>query len=228
MTKKVARAAEQLFKRRNRRWVAIALWSVLLVILLHTGISLALARSRPIDAVLVLGGSIRREIHAAEVAIASPQLNVLISRGSADPCIYLIFERVQAPLSSVWLEECARSTFGNFFFSLPILNQWNIHHILLVTSESHAPRAVWMARVMLGTHGMWVKPDLVHEEGIPGNQEHWVKTILDIIRAVGWAIASQVYAPQCHDVISLAEVDLATWQQREFSCEHQGQVEIPK
>lgn len=223
----VMQSARSRLGQKTRKWLAIALLSLLLVALLKTGISLGMARSHPVDTVLVLGGSIRREIHAADVAIASPQLKVLISRGSADPCIYLIFERVQAPLSSVWLEKCARSTFDNFFFSLPILNRWSARHVLLITSEGHAPRAVWMARVMLGAHGIWVEPDLIHEAGIPGNQESRIKTTLDMIRAGAWAIASQFYAPRCRAVTHLAEVDLKTWQQQGFSCEHQGQVNPP-
>lgn len=210
-----------------RRGLAIALLSCLLVTTLHLGMTLTRARSRPIDAVLVLGGSIRREIHAAEVAIAHPNLKILISQGSARPCIYLIFERVQAPLSQVWLETCAQSTFGNFFFGLPVLRRWSSRHVQLITSESHMPRALWMARVMLGAQGIWVDPDLVQESGIPGNQESWLKTLLDMGRAGAWAIASQIYSPQCSSVINLSEINLALWRQRGFTCEHQGNIEAP-
>ncbi len=182
------------------------------------------ASTAPVDAYLVLGGSIRREIYVAQQITHSPQIPVLISAGSQDPCIRIVFERETAPIDQVWLEKCADSTFNNFFFALPILRQWGAQKVKLVTSPTHLPRAQWMAQIILGAHGIWVEPDIVEEKGIPGNQESALKTTLDISRSLLWALISQIYTPHCSDMVHLPEVDLAVWRTQGFKCEHQAGI----
>jgi uncharacterized SAM-binding protein YcdF (DUF218 family) len=191
--------------------------------LLITGLRLTAAAQQPVGAYLVLGGSIRREIYVAEHS--APDLPILISAGSADPCVRLLFEAAAADLDRVWLEKCARSTFGNFVYSLPVLKRWRVRRVQLVTSGSQTRRAVWMGRLILGAHQIWVDPLQVPETGVPGNQESSLKTILDISRSVLWAMVSQVYQPQCREVMPLTQVDLAAWRQRGFKCEHQSGIE---
>ncbi|MEL6249583.1 MAG: YdcF family protein [Cyanobacteria bacterium J06648_16] len=213
------------------RWLKyglISLSTAIVVMGLVLGIGLSLAARSPADAYLVLGGSIRREMYMAEQvggqsAEAVPL--VLISSGSQDPCIRLLFEQAAVPLDAVWLEKCARSTFGNYMFSLPVLKQWRTQHVRLVTSGSHTRRAVWMARIILGAHRIWVTPDIVEEVGIPGNEESGLKTTLDIARSLLWAVASQVYSPDCDAVVPLTTVDLTQWRQQGFKCEHQAGIE---
>lgn len=188
-------------------------------------INLSAASQGPTDAYFVLGGSIMREIHVARLIKDHPDTRVLISQGSSDPCILQIFEREQVPIERTWLEKCADSTFGNFFFSLPILQQWGVHRVSLITSATHLPRALWMAQVILGSHGIWVDLDVTPERGIPGNQESWLKTSIDVGRSVIWALVSQVYQPSCSSVTPLSEVNLEEWRAREFKCEHQGGIE---
>lgn len=197
-----------------------ALWLAVLVGTLSQS-----ARS-PIDGILVLGGSIQREIFVAQQrsSQAPSWLNVpiLISQGSSDPCIWLIFEREIAAKEGVWLEKCAQSTFDNFRFSLPVLKRWGVRHVRLVTSSEHLPRAQAMGRILLGAHGIWVEGVEVVESGRPGNQESRLKTVLDVSRSVVWAVVSQVYTPHCSQVIALSEVNLEDWRTRGFKCEHQA------
>ena len=180
------------------------------------------AASGDVDAFLVLGGSIQREIHVARLATEYPDIPILISKGSDDPCILLIFQRERAAIENVWLENCANSTFGNFYFTQPILQQWGVRRLKLITSPSHLPRAKWLAQIILGSHGIWVETDLVDETGVPGNRESLPKTLVDTFRGFLWAGISQVYAPTCTDLKPLAQVNLEEWRQREFKCEHQG------
>lgn len=177
-----------------------------------------------IDAVLVLGGSIRREIYAAELAKQYPQTPILISQGSQDPCIWLIFQRAGAPIQQVILEKCAQSTFGNFYFALPILHRWQVRKLKVITSPTHLPRAQWLAQILLGSHGIWVDVELVREQGIPGNRESWLKTAIDVTRSLIWAPISQFYQPQCAAITPLASVDVESWQRRGFACEHQAHL----
>ncbi len=192
--------------------------------LIFTTVTLVWASSGPVDAFFVLGGSISREIYVAQAAKADPQIPVLISHGSPQPCIWLIFQREAAEWQNVWLENCANSTFENFYYGIPILQQWGVHKIKLITSPTHLPRAKWMAQILLGAHGIWVEPDIVQEQGIPGNYESWVKTGLDVTRSFFWAILSQIMQPKCSDITRLADVDMQAWQSQGFKCEHQGGV----
>jgi uncharacterized SAM-binding protein YcdF (DUF218 family) len=182
------------------------------------------AASRPIDSILVLGGSIRREIYVAEIAKEFPQMPILISSGSAEPCLWLIFQQSQAPIDQVWLQNCATSTFKNYYFALPLLKQWDVHHVKIITSATHLPRAKWLAQIIFGTHGIWTEIDLVPEAGIPGNRETWLKTSLDVIRSFIWARVSQYYSPKCSALKHLATVDMSAWKKRGFKCEHQGRL----
>lgn len=181
--------------------------------------------NRPIDSILVLGGSISREIYVAELAKKFPQVPILISRGSADPCIWLIFQNAGVPIDHVWLQNCATSTFKNYYFALPLLKQWNVHHVKVITSASHLPRAKWLAQIILGSHGIWTEIDVVEELGRPGNQETWLKTSLDVIRGLIWARVSQYYNPECSQLKPLPMVDFSAWEAKGFKCEHQAGLE---
>lgn len=190
--------------------------------LIFTTITLVFASSQPVDAFFVLGGSIRRETYVAQQAKQYPQIPILISHGSPDPCIWLIFQAELAELQNVWLEKCANSTFENFYYGIPILRRWGVHKVMLITSPSHLPRALWMAKILLGAHGIWVEPEIVQEVGVPGNNESWLKTGLDVTRSLFWAILSQIIQPQCSNVTRLTQVDMQAWENRGFHCEHQG------
>ncbi|CEJ45892.1 YdcF family protein [Umezakia ovalisporum] len=192
--------------------------------LIFTTITLVWASFQPVDAFFVLGGSIRREIYVAQKTQKYPQIPVLISSGSDPPCIWLIFQQETAELKNIWLENCANSTFENFFYGIPILRQWGVHKIKLITSPTHLPRAKWLAQILLGAHGIWVEPDMVSEQGVPGNYESWWKTGLDVTRSLFWALFSHMIRPQCSNFTRLAEVDLQVWQSKGFQCEHQGRV----
>ncbi|TAF06652.1 MAG: YdcF family protein [Nostocales cyanobacterium] len=208
--------------------IAVGLCLILLSWLTFTTITLVSASSQPVDAFFVLGGSIRREIYVAQLAKQSPQIPILISQGSPAPCIWLIFQREVADLQNVCLENCAYSTFENFYYGLPILRHWKVRKVKLITSGTHGLRAKLMAQILLGAHGIWVEPDVIQEKGIPGNRESILKTVLDITRSLFWAVLSQVISPQCSQVTRLADVDMQAWEQRGFNCEHQGQLKIKK
>jgi hypothetical protein len=99
-----------------------------------------------------------------------------------------------------------------------------VKKVKLITSGTHVFRARLMAQIILGAHGIWVETETVKEIGIPGNREYWIKTGLDIIRSLVWALLSQVIQPPCSQVTKLVDVDIQAWQQRGFQCEHQGQL----
>ncbi|WP_081431323.1 YdcF family protein [Moorena bouillonii] len=212
------------WRRRLRLWGLLTLALFLCGWLLINTLRLQAAASAPVDTFFVLGGSIRREIHVAELVKQHPDKRILISHGSPDPCIWLIFQREMASSEQVWLEKCANSTFGNFFFSIPIFRRWGVRRVKLITSGTHLPRAQWMGKILLGAHGIWVDTELVQQKGIPGNLESPLKTGLDIARSLVWALLSQVIQPRCSDLIQLTDVDMKAWRESGFKCERQGGI----
>ena len=221
----------QYTSQAKKRWrflqkFAIGISLVVTIWLFFTTIAVFSASSQAVDAFFVLGGSIKREMYVAELAQKYPQIPILISSGSKDPCIWLIFQRQPAPMQNVWLEKCADSTFDNFYYSIPIFRQWGVRKVKLITSTTHLPRAKFMAQILLGAHRIWVEPDIIKEKGIPGNREYWWKTGLDITRSIFWAGFSQVIEPKCANFIQLSQVNLQQWKTRGFKCEHQGNVKI--
>lgn len=204
--------------------VLIVFWLTLVSVHLAFNLIVKLPRNAkfPVDGVFVLGGSISREIYAAKLARQNPHLPILIARGSPDPCVFWVFQRAKSPINQVWLEICSRSTFTNFMFGLPILENWQVHKVQLITSGTHIIRAKWLAKILLGSHGIWVDLIVAPEKGVPGNSESWTKTGVDLTRSIIWAFFSQIIRPSCSNVYSLNSVDLAVWQNRSFACERQG------
>ncbi len=200
------------------------LFLVLAIWLIVTTITLVYVSSKPVDAFVVLGGSIRREIHVAKLVKQYPHIPTLISKGSQDACVWRIFEREAAPMENIWLENCANSTFDNFYYSIPTLRRWGVHNVKLITSPSHLPRSLWMGKIILGSHGIWVEPEIVAETGKPGNRENWLKTGFDISRSILWAGLSQGIQPQCSQIHNLTQVDMNSWQQQGYKCERQGNL----
>jgi uncharacterized SAM-binding protein YcdF (DUF218 family) len=222
------RKTNHLHAKRLKHWLrsltsffllACLAWSSTIAIRLYA------SSQQPVSAILVLGGSIQREMYTATtLATTFPQVPILVSQGSAAPCIRIIFERSAVDLARVWLEECARSTFGNFYYSLPTLQHWHVRKIKLVSSGTHVPRAFLMARIIFGSHGIWVESSPAPETGRPGNTESRSKTLLEIGRSIGWAIGSQFYQPHCQNTTQLSQVNLAQWRQTGFKCERQGNI----
>ncbi|HAC62466.1 MAG TPA: hypothetical protein DCF68_02745 [Cyanothece sp. UBA12306] len=228
MNKSKVNLKNRLVKLRRKRVLKILLLMgfglILSSLIFNILVKLPINSLKPIDGILVLGGSIKREIYAAQIAGQFPKTPIIISQGSQDPCILLIFNHYQAPLSRVWLEKCANSTFENFFFSVPLLHKLGVHKVKLITSGSHLPRAKWMAQIHLGVRGIAVEVDTVSETGVPGNQESRLKTQLDVTRSLIWSVFSPLLMPSCSEVISLDKVNLSDWYQEGFKCERQGRI----
>ncbi len=215
-------------RQRQRRLLGLGLLSlsVLLCSLLAINtLKLRAAAAGPVDAFFVLGGSIGREMYVAELAKQYPETRILISQGSEDPCIWLIFQRKKSPIRQVWLEKCADSTFDNFYFNIPLLQRWGVRKVKLITSTTHMERSKLMAQILLGAHGIWVEPDTVEERGT-GNRESSLKTGLDVTRSLVWAVLSQVIQPKCSKLVPLSAVDIEAWRNSEFKCERQQELKL--
>jgi uncharacterized SAM-binding protein YcdF (DUF218 family) len=220
--------AQRLQRKKHKNWLVLAIVAFLVAIALKLLFNIAYVRpqnaAQPVDAVFVLGGSIRREIYAAQLAKQYSDLPILISHGSADPCIVKIFQYFGARMNRVWLEKCAHSTFDNFVFGVPIVKSWGARHVTVVTSDSHLPRAKWLAQIHFWSQGIAVDLAIPEETGRPGNNESRVKTLLDVTRSVLWTGVAQLVSVPCWDVIELNQVSLNDWLGRSYRCEYHPQL----
>jgi uncharacterized SAM-binding protein YcdF (DUF218 family) len=216
--------AQRLQRKKRKRWIFLAVIAFLVAIALKIVFNIAYVRpqnaTRPIDAVFVLGGSIYREIYAAELAGRHAELPILISHGSETPCIVRVFQDFGARMDDVWIENCARSTFENFVFGVPILKGWGARHIKVITSQSHLPRAQWLAQIHLAAQGIAAELDIPQERGRPGNNESKIKTLLDVTRSLLWAGVAQVISVPCQNLVELDSVELRNWKKKPYQCEY--------
>jgi uncharacterized SAM-binding protein YcdF (DUF218 family) len=175
---------------------------------------------------LVLGGVAYREQFAADEKKLHPDRTVLISGGSPDPCIYLMFQKRNASMQGVWLEHCAKNTFENFVYALPILEKLKLRKITLVTDYPQVQRAWPVAIILFMSHGIAVELHELPENG--GDYKSELEIVGLATMACGWALISQVYQPTCEHLTHLPDTDMKMWLQRGFECEQQTGVESHK
>ncbi len=135
-------------------------------------------------AIVVLGGGQRREQEAAHLAHGYPALPILISSGSALPCLYRELTLKQGiAWSRVKVDFRAKDTLGNFTALLPYLLTDQPRKVLLVTSAGQWPRAAVLSTLIWGSRGIAV-------EAVPiagaGHEESWFKLGRDTVRALVW------------------------------------------
>ena len=205
-------------KRKVAIWAVPCLFAGLLVF--HIA-ELVYASFQPVDALLVLGGTPIRERYAAQIEKSHPERRVLISGGSENPCIWLMFDKAGAPKENVWMERCSQNTFENFLYSLPILKSWHVHNVLLLTEEPQSQRAFPMAQVLLGLNGIFVELETVpNSGGEPLTRAPW----MDVALAFAWLIPSQVYGPTCAELTHLSDVNMKDALEKGFYCAPQAEV----
>ena len=89
-------------RRSWLQWIVGLGLGLLLVWGITVGQRLYQGAHRPnVDAILMLGGSIRREMYLAEQVAQGLETPILISQGSPDPCIKILFERAAAAMDQV-------------------------------------------------------------------------------------------------------------------------------
>ena len=144
----------------------------------------------PAQLILVLGGDVDRERHAAALA-QELGLPVVVSGGSNPEYAHWLFEQRQGlPPGQVQLDYRARDTLSNFTSLVDDLQRARIRHALLVTSSDHMDRAMLVGRVVAGSRGIHLTPepvdcgDLCRPEG---RRKIWG----DGLRAVLWVVTGR-------------------------------------
>ena len=142
------------------------------------------------QAIFVLGGGREREQAATKLAQAYPQLSIWISSGASPDWTKPYFQDAGIALSRLHLNYCAIDTVTNFTCLVNELKQQQIHHIYLLTSDFHLPRAQVIGFFVFGSQNIAITPI-----GIPSRHqsEPWLKTVRDSFRSIAWVFTGRSF-----------------------------------
>ena len=143
------------------------------------------------QAILALGGRSNREELAAQVAVVDPDLEVWVSSGSPPRQAYKIFRAAGIADQRVHLDYQATDTVTNFTTLVSVFKQRRIHHLYLITSDFHMPRARAIATLILGSQGITFTPITVLSEE---PQEPSLSTVRDVGRSLLWIVTGRTGA----------------------------------
>jgi len=148
------------------------------------------AKIREPEAILVLGGEIKREHFAAEFASQHPDLEVWVSSGTNPEYAHWLFEEADIDPDRVHLDYRAVDTVTNFTTLVEDLKQEGVESVYLVTSDYHMRRAKIIAQVVLGRHDISFQP-----VPVPSDEEVVAEPLLrgvrDGARAMLWVFTGQ-------------------------------------
>lgn len=176
--------------RRLQKWVTALMWLCLVWLLLLLGsipVKFAIAKLQhphP-QAILTLGGGIQREIYTAAFAKPRPQLDIWVSTGQEEAKVRAIFTKSGIDNRRVYLDYQAVDTVTNFTSLVHEFKSRNLHHLYLITSNYHMPRARAIATIVLGSQRIAITP--VEIPSIRPPEPTW-KQYRDISRALLWLI----------------------------------------
>ncbi|MBE9029810.1 YdcF family protein [filamentous cyanobacterium LEGE 11480] len=143
------------------------------------------------QAILTLGGARQREAFTAELAKNHADLDVWISSGLSQKDAQRIFSEAGVDFHRVHQDRVATDTVTNFTSIVDRLQQRNIQHVYLVTSDFHMPRAEAIATVILGSRGIRFTPMPVPSQE---ESESPLRIVRDIGRSIVWIFTGQTGA----------------------------------
>lgn len=144
------------------------------------------------QAILTLGGGIGREKAAAKLAQDYPHLEIWVSSGSLLPKeAYSLFQEFGIAEHRLHLDRRATDTVTNFTTLVNELEQSNIKHVYLVTSDFHLPRATAIATIVLGSRGIAFTPVAITSDHPP---ESTLKILRDSGRSLFWILTGHTGA----------------------------------
>lgn len=177
----------------GRQWLlvitfALCVVSSIFILSVRSKLAVAAYQVPSPQAVLVLGGSSRRELSAAQLAAQFPSLDIWVSSGLPSAQSNEIFLEKNVPLSRVNFDYKATDTVTNFTTIVGKLQEREIQHIYLITSDFHMRRATAIAFWVLGSRGIAYTPVLVSSSQPP---EPHHKIIRDVARSWLWLLTGR-------------------------------------
>lgn len=133
------------------------------------------------QAILMLGGGIEREMFTAKFAQQHPNLPLWISTGSL--ITEKIFAKANIDSQRVHYDNRATDTITNFTTIVQRLQNHEIRHVYLITSDYHMPRSRAIGTIVLGSRGIIFTPVEVPSQK---ESEATIRIIRDVGRAFLW------------------------------------------
>ena len=155
----------------------------------------ALTNHQP-QRILVLGGDADRERIGLRLA-RRMNLPLVVSGGTNPEYAQWLMQHEGLPEDRVRLDYRARDTLGNFTSLVDELQRDGVHHLLLVTSEDHLPRAMAVGAIVAGSRG-------IRLTGVPVScrprcrEESLSKRFGDGLRAFAWVLTGRDLKPWAH------------------------------
>ena len=152
----------------------------------------ALTNHQP-QRILVLGGDADRERMGLHLA-RRMNLPLVVSGGTNPEYAQYLVRDAGLPQDRVRLDYRAEDTLGNFTSLVDELERDGVHHLLLVTSEDHLPRAMAVGGIVAGSRG-------IRLTGVPVScqpecrDESLGKRFGDGLRAAAWVITGRDLKP---------------------------------
>jgi uncharacterized SAM-binding protein YcdF (DUF218 family) len=143
------------------------------------------------QAILVLGGNPDREVLAAQMSRLYPTLDIWVSSGSLPQYIQGVFRAEAIPLDRLHLDYRAVDTVTNFTTLVSDFHQRQIQHVFLITSDYHMRRAIVIATLVLGSHGITFTPIQVATNI---SQESIFRVLRDSGRSILWIVTGRTGA----------------------------------
>ena len=152
----------------------------------------ALTNHQP-QRILVLGGDADRERMGLHLACRM-NLPLVVSSGTNPEYAQLLMRDAGLEQDRVRLDYRAKDTLGNFTSLVDELQRDGVHHLLLVTSEDHLPRAMAVGSIVAGSRG-------IRLTGVPVScqpdcrDESLGKRFGDGVRALAWVMTGRDLKP---------------------------------
>lgn len=167
-------------------WIAIA-WSVVLLGSIPVKFAIAKIQYPDPQAIFTLGGGAQREIFTAAFAKPRPQLDIWVSTGQKEAKARNIFAKSGIDNRRVHLDYQAVDTVTNFTTLVDEFRAHHLHHLYLITSDYHMPRARAIATIVLGSQGITITA--IEIPSIRPTEPTW-QQYRDISRALIWLITN--------------------------------------
>ncbi|MBW4469820.1 MAG: YdcF family protein [Stenomitos rutilans HA7619-LM2] len=135
------------------------------------------------QAILVLGGTPKRENFAAEFARQHPKIPIWVSGGSPEAYTEGVFADAGVNPMRLHIDRNAVDTVSNFTTLVDQFRARRINSVYLITSDYHMRRARVIGELVFGSRGIVLKPVPMPSDRAT---EPLAKTVRDGARAMLW------------------------------------------
>ncbi len=143
------------------------------------------------QAIFTLGGGADRETFTAQFAQNYPSLEIWVSSGIPPQEAYNIFANAGIPSTRINLDYRAVDTVTNFTSLVEDFKNKHIHHVYLITSDFHIPRAQAIATIIFGSQAIKFTPVSIASNKSP---ESWLHILRDVGRCLLWLFTGRTGA----------------------------------